>query len=65
MRLKWIFKTKYFADGAIQKYKAILVVRGFTQQAGIDYEETFSPVARFETVRIILTIAAQKEWIVF
>ncbi|GKA26081.1 retrovirus-related pol polyprotein from transposon TNT 1-94 [Tanacetum coccineum] len=63
--LKWIFKTKYFADGSIQKYKARLVVRGFTQQAGIDYEETFSPVARLEIVRIILALSADKEWTVY
>ena len=63
--LKWLFKTKYLADGSVQKYKARLVVRGFTQQQGIDYEETFAPVARFETVRIILAIAAQNQWKIY
>ncbi|GKC32579.1 retrovirus-related pol polyprotein from transposon TNT 1-94, partial [Tanacetum coccineum] len=63
--LKWIFKTKYLVDGSVQKYKARLVVRGFTQQQGIDYEETFAPMARFETVRIILEIAAQNQWKIY
>nr|GEU40886.1 retrovirus-related Pol polyprotein from transposon TNT 1-94 [Tanacetum cinerariifolium] len=63
--LKWLFKTKYFADGSVQKYKARLVVRGFTKQQGIDYEETFAPVARFETVRIILAIVAQNQWKIY
>jgi len=63
--LKWIFKTKFLADGSIQKCKARPVVRGYAQQHGIDYEETFSPVARFETVRVILALAAQKRWKVF
>nr|GEV80642.1 bulb-type lectin domain-containing protein [Tanacetum cinerariifolium] len=65
IRLKWIYKTKYLADGIIQKYKARLVVRGFTQQQGIVYEETFSPVARFETVQMILAVAAQEQWKVY
>lgn len=63
--LKWIFKTKFLPDGSIQKYNARLVVRGFSQQQGIDFDETFSPVARFETVRLILALAAQKQWTVF
>lgn len=63
--LKWIFKKKYLPDGSVQKYKARLVVRGFSQQQGVDYEETFTPVARFETVRMILALAAQKEWKIF
>lgn len=63
--LKWIFKTKFLSDGRIQKHKARLVARGFTQQQGVDYEETLSPVARFETVRMILALAAQKQWKVY
>eukprot|EP00252_Welwitschia_mirabilis_P001036 TRINITY_DN11012_c0_g2_i1.p1 TRINITY_DN11012_c0_g2~~TRINITY_DN11012_c0_g2_i1.p1 ORF type:complete len:300 (+),score=34.99 TRINITY_DN11012_c0_g2_i1:1778-2677(+) len=60
--LKWIFKTKFLVDGSIQKHKGRLVVKGYAQQQGIDYEETFAPVARFETIRVMLALAAQREW---
>ena len=63
--LKWIFKTKFFVDGSVQRHKDRLVVKGYAQQQGIDYEETFAPVARFETVRVVLALAAQKQWKVF
>ena len=44
---KWIYKIKHAIDGSIEKYKAIFVGRGFSQKEGIDYEETFAPVARY------------------
>ncbi|XP_076937607.1 uncharacterized protein LOC143605339 [Bidens hawaiensis] len=60
--LKWVFKTKRDASGNIIKHKAHLVAKGYVQQHGIDFEEVFAPVARIETVRLILALAAYNKW---
>jgi hypothetical protein len=62
---KWIYKTKQDAEGKVQKHKARLVARGFTQQPGIDFNETFAPVARMDTVKTVLAIVAQYKWPVY
>ncbi|KAH9711302.1 retrovirus-related pol polyprotein from transposon RE1 [Citrus sinensis] len=59
---KWVFRIKYNADGSVSKYKARLVAKGFHQTPGIDYFETFSPVVKQSTVRIILSLAVMKGW---
>ena len=58
--LKWVFKLKKDEKGAVIKHKARLVVRGFVQQEGIDYDNAFTPVARMESVRVLLALAAQE-----
>jgi hypothetical protein len=59
---KWIYKIKHAADGNIEKYKARFVVRGFSQKEGVDYEETFSPVTRYTSIRTIISLASVMGW---
>ena len=54
---KWIYKIKTRSDGSLEHYKARLIANGFIQEYGIDYEETFTPVARISSVRALLAVA--------
>jgi hypothetical protein len=59
---KWLLKIKHVADGSIEKYKARFVARGFSQKEGIDYEETFAPVAKYTLIGTIIALAAKMKW---
>lgn len=63
--VKWICKTKFNQDGSLQKHKARFVAKGFTQKPDIDFFETFAPVPRLETIRILIALATQKRWQIF
>lgn len=59
---KWVFRIKYHSDGSVNKYKARLVAKGFHQTEGINYNETFSPVVKSSTIRVILSLAVMNKW---
>ena len=59
---KWIFKHKFHADSSLAHYKARWVVRGYSLRPGIDYDETFSPVVKPSTIRLVLTLAISSSW---
>jgi hypothetical protein len=63
--VKWVFKTKLNEEGKVDKHKARLVAKGYSQRQGIDYNEVFAPVARWDTIRTILALAAHKGWYVY
>lgn len=63
--LKWVYKTKLDQDGKIHKNKERLVVKGYAQKPWVDFNETFAPVARIETIRIVLAIATQMRLFVY
>jgi hypothetical protein len=59
---KWVYKIKHNANGSMSRYKVRLVTKGYAQTYGIDYEETYSLVAKMTTIRVIIVMAATKGW---
>lgn len=59
---KWVFRIKRRSDGSIERYKARLVTKGFHQQSGLNYDETFSPVVKAITIHTVLSLAVSQKW---
>jgi hypothetical protein len=62
VRCRWVYRTKSAVDGHISRYKAKIVAKGFQQVHGIDYDETFTPVTKMDSIRLVLSIATTKGW---
>ena len=59
---KWIYKVKFSADGSVEKCKARFVAKGFSQKEGLNYDETVAPVARYSSIRVIISLASVMGW---
>ena len=62
VQCKWVFRKNVTVDGSTCKYKSIIVSKGFSQVQGVDYHETFAPVAKMDSIRLVLVISASKHW---
>ena len=65
MGCKWVFSLKYKADGTLDRHKFRLVAKGFTQTYGVNYSETFSLITKMNTVRVLLSVAVNKDWTLY
>jgi len=58
----WVYKIKTNSDGSIEQYKVRLIAKGYSQQYGMDYEETFAPVAKMTTIRTLIVVVSVRQW---
>jgi hypothetical protein len=65
VRCKWVYRTKYALDGSVERHKARLVPKGFSQVEGIDYNETFSPLAKINSICLVLALVVSHKWEVY
>lgn len=65
IRCKWVYKIKYQSTDEIERYKTLLVAKGYNQIKGLDYKDSFSPVAKMVTIRIFIALVTMKQWSIY